>query len=83
MVAVRLGERPFDAAVADMVEGVVAAVEAEGGDAYRLRSVLWDALAVDTGPSGNTGPSDDATPVTVAGSDCDEARVAERQTQAA
>ena len=45
VVAVRLRGRPWAAVLADMVEGVVAANDLTAGDADRVRSSLWEALA--------------------------------------
>ena len=45
VVAVRLRGRPWAAVLADMVEGVVAANDLTAGDADRVRSALWQALA--------------------------------------
>src|SRR5437016_1807466 len=40
VVSVRVRSRPFDAVVADMVEGVLVANRVARGDAARLRAVL-------------------------------------------
>lgn len=45
VVAVRMRGRPFDQAVADMIEGVVAANRLAGGQAQRCRRLLWSAVA--------------------------------------
>ena len=45
IVAVRLGDRPFVAVLADMVEGTVAANGLSGAEAARCRAALWEALA--------------------------------------
>lgn len=44
-MAVRLGDRPLGAVVADMIEGVVVANDLTGGDATRLRTLLWEAVS--------------------------------------
>ena len=44
IVAVRLGDRPFVAVLADMVEGTVAANRLTGPDAARCRADLWEAV---------------------------------------
>jgi hypothetical protein len=44
VVSVRLRDRPFEAALDDMVEGVLVANRVEPGDAVRLREVLEDAV---------------------------------------
>ncbi len=46
-VAVRLGDRPFGAVVADMVEGVVVANRLAGGEATRVRTALWEAVSIE------------------------------------
>ena len=45
IVAVRLGDRPVVAVLADMVEGAVAANGLTGAEAARCRAALWEALA--------------------------------------
>ena len=45
IVAVRLGDRPIVAVLADMVEGTVAANRLAGAEASRCRAALWEALA--------------------------------------
>ncbi|MFZ4584236.1 MAG: hypothetical protein ACOYNI_03320 [Acidimicrobiia bacterium] len=67
VVAVQLRGRPFDAVLADMVDGVLAANACHGAAAGRLRAELLAALGAPLGPVPSL-PS---------------ARVAERQTQAA
>jgi hypothetical protein len=44
LVAVRLGDRPFVAVLADMVEGAVAANRLTGAEASRCRAALWSAV---------------------------------------
>jgi hypothetical protein len=44
VVSVRLRGRPFEAALDDMVEGVLVANRVEPADAVRLREVLEDAV---------------------------------------
>jgi hypothetical protein len=44
VVAVRLGERPVPAVVADMIDGVVTANGLTGADAERVRRRLWAAV---------------------------------------
>ncbi|HEY7104842.1 MAG TPA: hypothetical protein VH986_00415 [Acidimicrobiia bacterium] len=44
VVSVRLRDRPFEAALDDMVEGVLVANRVEAADAVRLREVLEDAV---------------------------------------
>jgi len=46
-VSVEVRGRPFEAVVADMVEGVVIANEVVGADATRLRTILWEAVLAD------------------------------------
>jgi hypothetical protein len=46
VVSVRLRDRPFEAALDDMVEGVLVANRVEPADAVRLRDVLEDAVHV-------------------------------------
>lgn len=48
-VAVRLGDRPFGAVVADMVEGVIVANRLEGAEATRVRTALWEAVSCELG----------------------------------
>jgi hypothetical protein len=43
-VSVEVAGRPREAVVADMVEGVVVVNGVSGGDATRLRTVLWEAV---------------------------------------
>lgn len=43
-VSVEVRGRPFEAVVADMVEGVVVANRLDGADATRLRTALWEAV---------------------------------------
>jgi hypothetical protein len=54
VVSVRLRDRPFEAALDDMVEGVLVANRVEPDDAVRLRDVLEDAVHVAEagGPTG-------------------------------
>ena len=47
-VAVTIRERPFQAVVADMIEGIVVANQLDGTAATRARTALWEAL-VDRG----------------------------------
>ncbi len=44
VVSVRLRDRPFEAALDDMVEGVLVANRVEPSDAVRLREALEDAV---------------------------------------
>jgi hypothetical protein len=44
VVSVRLRDRPFEAALDDMVEGVLVANRVQPADAIRLRAVLEDAV---------------------------------------
>lgn len=46
-VSVAVRDRPFEAVVADMVEGVVVANEVAGGEATRVRTALWAAVLAD------------------------------------
>jgi hypothetical protein len=46
-VAVRLRGRPWVAALADMVEGVIAANRLSGPSADRVRAALWEAVGGD------------------------------------
>ena len=68
VVAVQARSRPFDRVAADMVEGVLAANRLEGEAAQRLRLALLEALGDDDGPGGASWS---------------QARMAERETQAA
>jgi len=43
-VAVRVADRPWTAVLADLVDGVVAANDLQGGPAIRCRTSLWAAL---------------------------------------
>lgn len=43
-VAVTIRERPFQAVVADMIEGIVVANQLDGTAATRARTALWEAL---------------------------------------
>ena len=43
-VSVEVRGRPYEAVVADMVEGVVVANRVSGSDATRLRTALWAAV---------------------------------------
>lgn len=43
-VAVRVGDRPWTAVLADLVDGVVLVNELEGAPAIRCRTALWSAL---------------------------------------
>lgn len=43
-VAVRIGDRPWVAVLADLVDGVVAVNGLEGAPAIRCRTALWTAL---------------------------------------
>ncbi len=72
VVAVALRGRPFDAIAADMVDGVLAANGCHGPAAGRRRAALLAALGHRAPAAGPAGPDSG-----------DEARVAERQTQAA
>lgn len=47
-VSVEVRGRPYEAVVADMVEGVVVVNRVEGGDATRLRTSLWAAVLAGT-----------------------------------
>jgi hypothetical protein len=71
VVSVKLRERPFEAVAADMVEGVLVTNRLDPGAASRIRPALQAAA----GLSGADGK--------VVGLPSPEARVAERQTQAA
>ena len=70
VVAVRLRDRPFDEVAGDMVEGVLVANDLSGDAALRLRTSLLEAA----------GSGVVVTPPPVPSP---EARMAERQTQAA
>lgn len=77
VVSVRLRDRPFDAVIADMVEGVVVANRLSGDAALRARTHLaeWVSdLGSGAGPDAATGHGGLAS---------DRARVVERQTRAA
>ncbi len=73
VISVRLRDRPFDAVMADMVEGVVVTNRLSGEAALRARTYLAesvaDLLSRGTEPSGGLAS--------------DQARVVERQTRAA
>jgi hypothetical protein len=43
-IAVQLGDRPWPAVLADMIEGVVVTNGLTGADAMRVRTALWSAL---------------------------------------
>lgn len=43
-VSVRIGDRPWSAVLADLVDGVVCVNGLEGGPAIRCRTALWEAL---------------------------------------
>jgi hypothetical protein len=77
VVSVRLRERPFDEVVSDMVEGVLVANQLSGDAALRLRTPLLDAAHTGT----ITVPPVPGPGAPVPSST--EARMAERQTQAA
>jgi hypothetical protein len=81
VVSVRLRERPFDEVVTDMVEGVLVANRLTGDAALRFRTTLLEAARPDVPPSPGAPPAGSNTtgPVPSTG----EARMAERQTQAA
>lgn len=44
-VSVRLQGRPLGAVVADMIEGIIVTNRIEGGEATRVRTMLWESLA--------------------------------------
>lgn len=44
VVAVRLTDRPFTAAIGDMIEGVIAINRLEPHEADRVRSALWPVM---------------------------------------
>lgn len=48
-VSVEVRGRPYEAVVADMVEGVVVANRVTGSDATRLRTALWAAVLASDG----------------------------------
>jgi hypothetical protein len=75
VVSVRLRERPFDEVVTDMVEGVLVANHLTGDAALRFRTTLLEAARPGTPSPGSPTPG----PVPSSR----EARMAERQTQAA
>lgn len=56
-VSVEVRGRPFEAVVADMVEGVVIVNRVQGHDATRLRTALWSAVLSD----GRASPAAAAT----------------------
>lgn len=43
-VAVRVGDRPWTAVLADLVDGIVVVNDLEGAAAIRCRTALWTAL---------------------------------------
>lgn len=47
VVSIRLRDRPWVAVVADMIDGVIVANLLESIDAARLRTLLWEVLAVE------------------------------------
>jgi ATP-dependent exoDNAse (exonuclease V) alpha subunit len=55
VVAVRLGDRPFEAVLVDMVEGVVASAGLGGAAAVRCRAELWAAVAPGAPPGAVVG----------------------------
>jgi hypothetical protein len=75
VVSVRLRDRPFDAVLEDMVEGVVVANRLGGDAALRARTLLAESIAAVTADGGSTEPT--------RGLPSDEARVVERHTRAA
>ena len=46
MVAVVLRGRPFQAVMADMIEGVIVANDLKGAEATRIRTALWESMLV-------------------------------------
>ena len=46
MVAVVLRGRPFQAVMADMIEGVIVANGLKGAEATRIRTALWASMVV-------------------------------------
>ena len=78
VVSVRLRERPFDEVVTDMVEGVLVANRLTGDAALRFRTTLLEAArnGSDAAPPPGHGANG---PIPSPG----DARMAERQTQAA
>jgi hypothetical protein len=77
VVSVRLRERPFDEVVSDMVEGVLVANRLSGEAALRLRTPLLEAAHNGTATVPPVPPPGAPVPSST------EARMAERQTQAA
>ena len=72
VIAVRLRDRPFEAVLADMVEGVIATNRLSGEPALRARTILAEAVAGIGARTGSGG-----------GLASGQARVVERQTRAA
>ncbi|HEY4375770.1 MAG TPA: hypothetical protein VGM93_01375 [Acidimicrobiales bacterium] len=46
-ISVRLRGRPFEAVLADMIEGIVVANDITGPAATRVRTSLWEAVTVE------------------------------------
>lgn len=46
-VAVVVKGRPFQAVIADLIEGIVVANELDAAEATRVRTLLWDAVVGD------------------------------------
>lgn len=46
-IAVVLRDRPFQAVIADLIEGIVIANELDGAAATRVRTRLWEAIVAD------------------------------------
>ncbi|MEZ5138280.1 MAG: hypothetical protein R2702_19780 [Acidimicrobiales bacterium] len=43
-ISVALRDRPFQAVIADLIEGIVVVNELDGVEAARLRTALWEAV---------------------------------------
>jgi len=54
VVAVRIKDRPFEAVIADMIEGVILCNDLPVGKAAKLRNVMWSAVMQSERPSKST-----------------------------
>jgi hypothetical protein len=87
VVSVRLRDRRFDEVVADMVEGVLVTNRLDGEPALRFRTTLLEAVREGAGEGAGVAPPPSDAPTDVPPGaplpSSSEARMAERQTQAA
>lgn len=54
-VAVAVRDRPFQAVVADLIEGIVVVNDLDGFEATRLRTALWEEVLAAAGPAAWAG----------------------------